>query len=561
MASNFLDRSSSVATAVYIIIDFQESQDRWKPSPTTNAALPSQEADELRSQLSAARKQTEQIDNAIIQLQARRRNLNAFIKTREKLVSGIRELPDEILGEIFFHIAYPTYGSGMLGGRDSTHLAILHTCRRFRDVAQRSPSFWRCVARRDLVDAEGEAPDSERNERRSARLDEQLLRACKTLLTVGPVCSKEISPDAWSKLLARRDQWRSLDLGVDGAAFKQVVDAGPESLPNLRTLRLTIQPKPRSWAETLVELFAADATAPFSAVTDLWLSAYMQRIPVALKATAPNLRYCYLYHVHFADVLHVLPLLLEDARVVLDHVYVPESTTPISVPTLALRVQHLAIAYSDFETVVQPILERIVAVPQLNSLALDFGRGSTNGQLKVLSDFLVRANRTFAHPLQLTSLRLDLNKYPKLISEVDNDPWGRKIFLGAPPNEFTTLTYCAALQTLTWFRIEISPKWNHKEEVLPCFSLAAGERWFPRLEHLELHTEGRTRISMYTLREFCLERNGVLKRVTLGCDAPAWTPREGEDEEHVQRMESHTWNDGFKVVVVYDDDGEMEVYE
>ncbi|KAJ3719333.1 hypothetical protein C8R42DRAFT_723021 [Lentinula raphanica] len=106
----------------------------------TNHSPSADELLELRSILAEPYAKLERLETEIARALCEKEKLNKFIDAHRALMSPIRQIPDEVLGEIFVH-CLPT-DRNAIRSLDEAPLLLTTICRDWRRVALRTPRLW-----------------------------------------------------------------------------------------------------------------------------------------------------------------------------------------------------------------------------------------------------------------------------------------------------------------------------------------------------------------------------------------------------------------------------------
>ncbi|KAK6977945.1 F-box domain-containing protein [Favolaschia claudopus] len=142
-------------------------------------------------------------------------------------------LPNEILGEIFMHFLPPYPDPPPLVGNLSP-ICLTHVCRRWRDVACKTPSLWRAIELHPSV-------------HRLSNLGETLsliakwsARSGHSPLSIRMECRRQFDPiSIFTSLIPHRARWEHLNLNFGSGSYIQTLDID-RPMPLLRSLTLTV---------------------------------------------------------------------------------------------------------------------------------------------------------------------------------------------------------------------------------------------------------------------------------------------------------------------------------
>ncbi|KAJ7198380.1 hypothetical protein GGX14DRAFT_470271 [Mycena pura] len=242
--------------------------------------------------------QIAQVQHTLCRLESQRTELADLVESHCGVVSTIRRLPGEVLGEIF---------SQYLGASDSclhSPKALSHlvgVCAGWRGIALASPLLWRHIRpirRNKICDDSGELQ----------QISLQLQRSAPVALSVH--LDEPVSPRVVDLLLTESRRWQNLYLTLEHPNYRnQNLTTSKVEFPILEKLTLVTQYSPKD-----IALFGESLPA----MVDFTFNACKARIPRTLDIWA-QLRTCTLTRCYTTDILHVLPLFSAGTRVRLEH--------------------------------------------------------------------------------------------------------------------------------------------------------------------------------------------------------------------------------------------------
>ncbi|KAJ7617444.1 hypothetical protein DFH06DRAFT_1306823 [Mycena polygramma] len=109
---------------------------------TNYAPLPSEIA-EIKQRILQPRAEIERIDRKIAQLKARRRKLSQYVADHEALISPIRQLPSDVIGEIFM-ACIPSDQNPVMSAQTAP-LLLGRICSEWRAITLSTPRLWSSI--------------------------------------------------------------------------------------------------------------------------------------------------------------------------------------------------------------------------------------------------------------------------------------------------------------------------------------------------------------------------------------------------------------------------------
>ncbi|KAJ7198371.1 hypothetical protein GGX14DRAFT_666744 [Mycena pura] len=263
-----------------------------------------------KAKISILNDQIAQVQRTLRRLDLQRTELADLVKSHRGVVSAIRRLPRDILGEIFSH--YMGTSDSHLHSPTLSHL--IGVCVRWRAIVLASPLLWCHIRpiRRSYNDS-GELQ----------QISLQLQRSAPVALSIH--LDETVSSRVVDLLLTESRRWRNLYLTWDHSSYQHLTTSKVE-FPVLEKLTLVIG---HSALPKDIALFLKSLPA----MVDLMLVAGRAPIPRTLDIIWAQLRTCTLTRCCTTDILHVLPLFSAGARVCLEN-FIESPEQPTSVHTV-----------------------------------------------------------------------------------------------------------------------------------------------------------------------------------------------------------------------------------
>ncbi|KAF7341128.1 GMC oxidoreductase [Mycena venus] len=184
------------------------------------------------------------VDEAIANLRLRRADLLQSIKTHKSLLSPIRRLPPETLGEIFSLVVYATFHFGGISEvkhpvtRNAPWL-FTHVCRHWSTVALANPALWSMIfLDLDCVRSQGSVLLTELCVQRSGNVPLTLKLFGENGIGDDEYGAPELHP-VLTSLLSSCERWQKVNLSMNTSLLNQITPARGR-LSTLTTLLLTI---------------------------------------------------------------------------------------------------------------------------------------------------------------------------------------------------------------------------------------------------------------------------------------------------------------------------------
>ncbi|KAJ7198375.1 hypothetical protein GGX14DRAFT_470268 [Mycena pura] len=261
-----------------------------------------------KAKISILNDQIAQVQRTLRRLESQRAELADLVESHRGVVSTIRRLPEEVLGEIF---------SQYLGASDSrlhSPKALSHiigVCAGWRAIALASPLLWRHIRpirREQSYDDSGELQ----------QISLQLQRSAPVALSLH--LDETASSRVVDLLLTESRRWQNLYLPWGHSSYQNLTTSKVE-FPVLEKLTLVNSAQAKD-----VALFVESLPA----MVDVTLDANQARIPRTPDIIWAQLRTCRLIGCCTADILHVLPLFSAGTRVCLEDFFKgPEQLTSV----------------------------------------------------------------------------------------------------------------------------------------------------------------------------------------------------------------------------------------
>ncbi|KAJ7196808.1 hypothetical protein GGX14DRAFT_671962 [Mycena pura] len=321
----------------------------------TNSVPSDFQANEIRqlildtdAELSALGDEITRVQCALDRLELRRAGLRDFVKSHRPVVSVVRRIPRDILGEIFSHYldasAYPP-------SRLPTRLLhLVGVCDRWRTISLASPLLWRHVHLGadawKLSDVSG----------KMQQISLQLQRSAPVALSIGlaVMAGSRLLNSILDLLLTESRRWQNLFLRMHPSDFKLLATSGAE-FPILEKLDMEFRES--------VAGHAALFFRSLPALVDLTLTAHRTSIPDGLDFIWAQLRTCTLIGCWMDDILRILPLFSAVARVCVTDCFPCADVHPTSVHTVVSDLSlwcYQEVTDTLLDTLTAPCLKRLV---------------------------------------------------------------------------------------------------------------------------------------------------------------------------------------------------------
>ncbi|KAJ7067394.1 hypothetical protein C8F01DRAFT_666713 [Mycena amicta] len=342
-----------------------------------------------------------ELKRTLEQCQLRREELVAFVHLHRGVVSSLRRVPSEILGEIFKQVVQK---NNLVNMKALYRLSAV--CGHWRAVTLHNPLFWRHIDLHDLR-AQGNTSIESR------RITTQIQHSREAPLTVTVDTYHPFDPRTlplYDLLLTSSARWQraALSLGLEHLAH---ISQHRGAFSGLSTLKLHVY---NSFPQNASRFFKS-----LCALTDLTLETAVP-IPNNLGIPWAQLRACSLYRVSLKDVAHVLPLLPRQSSLTL------RSSDPWRGPLPSSTTSFIsALSFDDCNLNFVDQLLAILTSPTLKKLAIRHpGHAGTRDELRPVLQYLLRSQ------CALTDLALFLNpvihRHPRRVAGERTCAWYRR---------------------------------------------------------------------------------------------------------------------------------------
>ncbi|KAJ7067395.1 hypothetical protein C8F01DRAFT_666822 [Mycena amicta] len=360
------------------------------PPTDAQASVIHQAIQNTESRISSLDSHITELKKTLEQCQLRRQELVAFAHLHRGVVSSLRRVPSEILGEIFKHVVQESRY-----GKVEALCRLSVVCGHWRTVTLNNPLLWRNITLDDL--------DAQKNTSRESRvISAQIQRSREAPLIVTIVTAHKFYPPTlpvFDLLLMSSARWQRAGLTLWPEHFAHISQSGA-AFSSLSTLKLHVY---NSFPQNASRFFKS-----LSALTDLTLET---AVPIRSNLGIPwaQLRTCRLSHVSLKDVAHVLSLLPPQSSLSLRssgrwHGPLPSSTTSF--------ISALSLDNCNLDFVDQ--LLAILTSPTLKKLAIrNPGHAGTEDELRPILQYLLRSE------CALTDLALVLGDDSSITSLVE----------------------------------------------------------------------------------------------------------------------------------------------
>ncbi|KAJ7067412.1 hypothetical protein C8F01DRAFT_1051907 [Mycena amicta] len=330
-----------------------------------------------------------QLENALRQFHARRKELQAFVHSHRGVLSSRRRVPEDVWCEIFEQVVDSSDKHGHFG----LLCALSSICRLWRNIVLATPLLWRRIhigVRR-----------LDRWQRNSSQILQrtalQLARSSGVPLTLH-IDAYQIPADPpvlalLDLLLSRAKQWRVASLKLKEKHLEHIAKSG-KSFPALTKLTLAV-----SFPSNVHRFFMA-----LPALRDLTLDNVEDGMNISdltvLHIPWTQLQICELRQWRFTDVIHILPLLSLHSTLSLVACRPAESEHILS----PVHSQASALSFTSCGKTLMVQLMFILTTPTLTAFGL---LGLTHINPSQVVDFLRRSQCSLKHiALDLHGLRL-----------------------------------------------------------------------------------------------------------------------------------------------------------
>ncbi|KAJ7067406.1 hypothetical protein C8F01DRAFT_667194 [Mycena amicta] len=308
-----------------------------------------------------------ELKKTIEQCQLRRQELVAFVHLHRGVVSSLRRVPSEILGEIFKHVIQENIYT------DTEALCGLGAvCGHWRTVTLSNPFLWRNI---DLNDLRAQKNTS----LQSRRITTQIQRSREAPLVVTVITAHNFDPRTlplFDLLLMASARWQRATLSLWPGQFAHISQSGA-AFSSLSTLKLYVD---NSFPQNASRFFKS-----LCAMTDLTLETAVP-IPSNLGLPWAQLRACSLSHFSLKDIVHVLPLLPPQSSLSL------RSSGHWRGPLPSLTTSFIsALSFDDCKLDFVDQLLAILTSPTLKKLAIRPGHAGTRDKLRPFLRYLLRS--------------------------------------------------------------------------------------------------------------------------------------------------------------------------
>ncbi|KAJ7196852.1 hypothetical protein GGX14DRAFT_672117 [Mycena pura] len=265
---------------------------------------------QVRKSIQGADEDIVRLQDAINRLSSQLGALKSFVGRHRGVTSAVRQLPNEILLEIFTHsinTELPSSSKNALSG-------IIRVCARWRAVALASPSLWRHF----VFDRSLSYLQSGEKAKLLRQTSLQLQRSRQTPLSVH-LTGYRIEQELLDTLLARSSRWQSATLRIAPSDYDQLFTSRAD-FTILKELTLSFNGDSYYGDATgpIQSLPARDATGfvqSLPALVDFTLDANFGHIPRGFESLWARLLACTLVQCHLEDILPILPLFSPETRV------------------------------------------------------------------------------------------------------------------------------------------------------------------------------------------------------------------------------------------------------
>ncbi|KAJ7226680.1 hypothetical protein GGX14DRAFT_626715 [Mycena pura] len=292
----------------------------------TNSVSSDFQANEIRqlildtdAEISALGDEITRVQCALDRLELRRAGLRDFVKSHRPVVSAVRRLPRDILGEIFSHYLASSGSAYPPSGLPTRLLHLVGVCDRWRTIALASPLLWRHVNPR------ADAWKVSNVSGKMQQISLQLQRSAPVALSIDLAVMEGscLLNSILNLLLTESRRWQTLFLGIHD--YKLLATSGAE-FPILEKLDMEFHES--------VAGHAALFCRSLPALVHLTLTAHSTSIPDGLDFIWAQLRTCTLTDCWTDDILRILPLFSAGARVCVNDCFPPGDVHPTSVHTV-----------------------------------------------------------------------------------------------------------------------------------------------------------------------------------------------------------------------------------
>ncbi|KAJ7067415.1 hypothetical protein C8F01DRAFT_1121252 [Mycena amicta] len=325
-----------------------------------------------------------QLENALRQFHARRKELQAFVHSHRGVLSSRRRVPEDVWCEIFERVVDNSDKSG--------HFDLLCTlssvCRPWRNIVLATPLLWRQIHIGVPVYSTHREGWQRNFGQVSQRATLQLARSSGVPLTLLiDAFSMPADPTylaLWDLLLSRAKQWHIASLQLSEEHLDHIASSG-KSFPALTTLALALS---QSFTANVNRFFAA-----FPALRDLTLDAAYTHLSLSVQHTPwTHLQICELRFCSFADIITVLPLLSLHSTLSLVTCSPAETEHTLS----PVHSQASALSFTSCGETLMVQLMSILTTPNLTALGLHHD-GSSHIKPSHVLDFLRRSQCSLKH--------------------------------------------------------------------------------------------------------------------------------------------------------------------
>ncbi|KAJ7067296.1 hypothetical protein C8F01DRAFT_1365419 [Mycena amicta] len=353
--------------------------------------LAQQEISDIDTILETVSRTAESEPLAVQTMNSRRAELEEFVYSYRGAVTKIRELPLDVLLEIFKHFRRAPLSQFH---RLNPLSAIIRTCSAWRNAALSYPALWSRITLRSQIPPE----------RLLARIEFQLalLRGRSFRIEIPRLTLKK---ETLELLVARASQWQRASVCIKCLSFADLLLPQQPPFGQLRVLRLTLDGNAKSYGVLRHDpRWVGSARLLFPVLIELHLKLSMHHpclynVPVCFQDLWPILRVCTLEACHLRDVQAMLPLLARDTTLtLLDCRYftrpsVPDTSTPTTL------VSSLSVT-SECGYFISGLFHMILDAPRLKSLAVSCGVENDRHRetiLRGLWAFFGRLSSTLTH--------------------------------------------------------------------------------------------------------------------------------------------------------------------